>query len=283
MLTRILTALVGIPIVVALVFWPGGIPFSVLIGLAALIGLLEFYRAARHGGMRPLRVPGMLAALLLIYIICSNAPMSLTYVLPVFVGLVIVCLSLELVRSQRAPLSNTATTVLGLVYVVLLLLHFPMLRNTGTDIRIGGLTADMGAWLVMFVLLCTWALDSGAYFVGRFYGTRKLAPDISPGKTVEGAVGGFVSALIVGAVTAAVIGMPQPHGLILGGLIGITGQVGDLAASAIKREVGIKDFGSLIPGHGGVLDRLDSLLFTGPVMLYYTQLFLGAWTAGGSY
>lgn len=278
MLARIITALIGIPIVVALVFWPGGLPFKILAGLAATIGLLEFYSAATKGGARPHLVLGLVGALLFLYF--SDDLFSLQYIIPTFTGLILVSLTVELFRAHHRPLANVGATVLGLGYVVWLVLHFIWLRDIDGLMRVGPWTADRGAWLLMFVLLTTWALDSGAYFVGRFYGTRKLAPRISPGKTVEGSVGGFVSALIVGAVVAAIMDIPQPHGLILGALIGITGQIGDLAGSTIKREVGIKDFGAIMPGHGGVLDRLDSLLFAVPVVYWYLIAVLPHWVSG---
>lgn len=283
MLARVVTAIIGIPIVIALVFWSGGLPFTALVGIAAVIGLNEFYRAVRRGGAHPRSPLGVAAGILLLVFGgvygAAKGFSFLPYVAPTFTGAVLQALALELLRRQPKPLLNVGTTVLGLVYVPWLLLHFVWLRYAGdlTLLAIGPWKAEVGAWLVMFVLLVTWALDSGAYFVGRFYGRNKLAPTISPGKSIEGSVGGLGAAIIVGAVAAAIIGIPQPHGLILGGMIGIVGQIGDLSASAIKREVGIKDFGALMPGHGGILDRLDSLLFIAPAAFWYSSVFLREW------
>lgn len=276
MLTRIITGLVAIPIVVVLVFYRNGLPFTILIGIAAVLGLMEFYGGARKGGVRPNVLVGLAAAYLLISFSRGNA----NYLPPILTGLILLCLIFELLRKHRAPFVNVGTTIFGVGYVVWLLLHFIWLRNVGHTIMVGRWESEMGAWLVMFVLLTTWAVDTGAYFVGKFYGKKKLAPSLSPGKTVEGSVGGFALALIIGAITAALIGLPQPHGLILGALVGIVGQIGDLTESAMKREVGIKDFGALIPGHGGVLDRIDSLLFTGPVTFWYLMTFLPMWMNG---
>jgi len=293
MLTRIITALIAIPIVVALVFCRGGLPFTILIGVVAVLGLLEFYGGARRGGARPHLLLGLAAGVLFIYFgsgltsINLLAPLAVTgaadplWLIPTFTGLVLLSLIFELIREERAPFVNVGVTILGLGYVVWLLLHFIWLRGMGSGaahgIRVGPWESERGAWLVMFVLLATWAVDTGAYFIGKFYGKKKLAPRLSPGKTVEGSIGGFVCAVVIGAVTAAIIRMPQPHGLILGALIGIVGQIGDLAESALKREVGIKDFGSIVPGHGGILDRIDSLLFTGPVVFWYVAIFLSRW------
>jgi phosphatidate cytidylyltransferase len=273
MLTRIITGVIGIPLVLVLVFWPGGLPFTVLIGLAIVAGMIEFYRASRRGGFRPNRLLGVVAAGLTIYLAREISPQTLL-IGPVLVGLTILSLSYELLRDNRRPVANVGSTLLGLAYVCWLLQHFILLRGIDGSMTLGPWIADRGAWLVMFALFCTWALDTGAYFVGKFYGRKKLAPAISPNKTVEGSVAGFACSLIVGAVLGALLHIPQPHGLILGALIGIIGQIGDLAGSAIKREVGIKDFSSLLPGHGGVLDRVDSLLFVGPVVFYYVRFLL---------
>src|SRR5205823_9764453 len=134
-----------------------------------------------------------------------------------------------------------------------------------------GPVADPGAWMVLLVVAATWTGDTAAFFTGRAFGARKLAPAISPGKTVEGTVGGLLGASIV----ALLLGTLLLHldfrlALGLGILVGLLAPVGDLCESALKRELGIKDFGSLLPGHGGVLDRFDSLLMTAPVV--YTVL-----------
>lgn len=276
MLIRIITGLIGIPIVVALVFWRGGLPFFILISAAALLGLLEFYGGARKGGARPHVFFGLIAAALFLAY-GRSIGLDMLYLLPVLTGFVLIVFIMELMREPRTPFVNAGVSILGVVYVVWMLLHFLWLREIPGEIKVGLWSSEKGAWLVMFVLLTTWAVDTGAYFIGKFYGKTKLAPNLSPGKTIEGSVGGFVSALVIGAIAAAVIQIPQPHGLILGGLIGITGQIGDLVESAFKREIGIKDFGALIPGHGGVLDRLDSLLFTGPVTFWYLITFLPFW------
>lgn len=271
MLTRIITIVIAIPIVVALVFWQGGTPFAVLVGIAAVLALFEFYGAVRKGGARPHLFLGLIAGLIILYFGRNSYAESLNILTPVITALLLSSLAVELMREPRAPLINVGVTLLGVCYVFLLLIHFVWLRNTA---GIGPRGLEWGAWLVMFALLTTWALDTGAYLVGRFYGRNKIAPSISPGKTIEGSIGGLVAAIITASVFAAAINIPQPHGLILGALIGIVGQIGDFVGSAFKREVGIKDFGTLLPGHGGVLDRIDSLLYTGPVVFWYITILL---------
>jgi len=132
----------------------------------------------------------------------------------------------------------------------------------------------LGEWLIFFLLLVTWASDTGAYLVGTLYGRHRLAPTISPKKTVEGLVGGLIAAIIAG-YAARWWFLPELSGLdclILATLLTITGLWGDLTESAMKRSVGMKDSGGILPGHGGMLDRLDSLLFTAPVFYYYVTM-----------
>jgi phosphatidate cytidylyltransferase len=289
MLARIISGLIGIPLVVVVVFWPGGIPFVILVALVGVLGQLEFYGSTRRRGVRPHMLLGIAIGLLMIYFGWSGwcpqsdtllSSINLIYLIPAFTALILGALVIEIIRTDRAPVVNVGTTILGVAYVPWLLLHFVMLRLiSGKMVVYSSKPIELGAWLVMFVLLATWALDTAAYFVGKFYGKNKMAPNLSPGKTWEGSVAGFLFAVVIGAVAGAIIRMPQPHGLILGALIGVFGQVGDLAESALKRELGIKDFGNLIPGHGGVLDRLDSLLFTGPITFWYIVVVLSGWIA----
>jgi phosphatidate cytidylyltransferase len=131
-----------------------------------------------------------------------------------------------------------------------------------------------GEWLIFFLLLVTWASDTGAYYVGTLYGRHRLAPTISPKKTVEGLVGGLIAAIIAGYIARWWF-LPELSGLdclILAALLTFAGLWGDLAESAMKRTVGMKDSGGILPGHGGMLDRLDSLLFATPVFYYYVSI-----------
>jgi len=154
-------------------------------------------------------------------------------------------------------------TLFGVLYLGLTLSTLSMTR-----------LLPLGEWLIFFLLLVTWASDTGAYIVGTLYGRHRLAPTISPKKTVEGLVGGLIGAIIV-AYAARWWFLPEFSGLdclVLAILLTITGLWGDLTESAMKRSVGMKDSGRILPGHGGMLDRLDSLLFTAPVFYYYVTL-----------
>ena len=135
--------------------------------------------------------------------------------------------------------------------------------------------SEVGAWLMLFVAVCVWATDTGAYLFGKRFGRRKLAPSLSPGKTVEGSLGGIALALLTAALFGAWIHLPLVHSLVIGAIAGIMGQWGDLFESALKRELGLKDFGNIMPGHGGALDRFDSLLFVTPLAYCYLHFLAG--------
>ena len=156
--------------------------------------------------------------------------------------------------------------VIGMVYLGALFSSLVLLRDLPGRISVEpfGLAAR-GAWLLLFVAACVWATDTFAYFTGRSFGKRKLAPKLSPGKTVEGFIGGLLGAMLTGGLFAAWIHLPLFVGLAIGGMAGIVGPLGDLFESALKRELGLKDFGRVMPGHGGILDRFDSLLFVAPL------------------
>ena len=154
--------------------------------------------------------------------------------------------------------------VVGFVYIGLLMSSLVWLR--GLEFHYAGVSdlvsfnllyvapfglGEVGAWLMLLVAVCVWATDTGAYLVGKSMGKRKLAPTLSPGKTVEGSLGGLIFALLTGALFGAWIHLPLVHGLVIGGIAGIMGQWGDLFESALKREIGVKDFGNIMPGHGG--------------------------------
>ena len=163
--------------------------------------------------------------------------------------------------------------VIGMVYLGALFSSLVLLRDLPGQISVDPFgRADRGAWLLLFVAACVWATDTFAYFAGRSFGKRKLAPKLSPGKTVEGFVGGLLGAMLTGGLFAAWIHLPLIAGLAIGGMAGVVGPLGDLFESALKRELGLKDFGRVMPGHGGILDRFDSLLFVAPLAYLMLQI-----------
>ncbi len=280
MLARVLTGVVGLPLAIFLIFYPGGLPFAVAIGIVSILGALEFYGGVRKNGARPVEWAGLIAVALFVVAARTYERSTIGAIFPaVLTLLLILSFCHELLRKNRAPLINVGTTVFGAIYVGWMISQLVALRGIeGRDISVLSFSASAGAWLVMLTFFGTWACDTGAYFIGRAYGRTKLAPKLSPNKTIEGSIGGLACSIILTVVIGTIINLPPQHSLALGALFGILTQLGDLSESAIKRELGIKDFGAIVPGHGGILDRFDSILFTGPVAYYYALLFLGGWT-----
>ena len=190
--------------------------------------------------------------------------------------LVIAAMVVEIVKRQPKPIANVGTTVLGAIYVGWLFSYLTLLRGHNLPPvlipPVHGTT--QGEWLVFFVAGTTWLSDSGALFVGRALGRHKMAPMVSPSKTWEGGLGGLVVALLGGLVFGKMLHLPLAHAAALAVLCGLAGQIGDLSESALKRDLGVKDSGVVIPGHGGILDRIDSLLFSAPIAYYYILFFL---------
>ena len=264
---RIYVALVFIPLFYALVHYAPPAGLFGLAALAAVIAVTEFYRLAFHTARVPalVQLTGLAATVLLL------ATAQWPGLLPdraVVTGLILIalCVPLAVQRAHAHGLTDPVLLAFGPLYIGLALGHVLMTRAL----------AD-GEWLVFFVVLVTWAGDTGAYYAGMSVGRNKLAPSISPNKTVEGLIGGLILA-VVAAFAAREWFLPSfttGDCLAAGLLLTAAGVAGDLAESALKRGAGVKDSGSLLPGHGGLLDRLDSLLFTAPVFYYYVTFVRG--------
>lgn len=274
---RVAVAAAGIPLVLVLVGL-GGWPLGLLAAAIAGAGSAEFYRLARRGGQRPFPVLGAAATVAVVLWATARpdpwdaAPgAALVLLLVVLVGL---GASVWLRWPGGAPLASVGVTAAGVVYVGFTLAFIPILRavpDTAPE-AFAGDRMRASAFLLL-PLLATWAGDTAAYFAGRAWGRAKLAPAASPGKTVVGSVAGLAgSAGAAGLVSwwalaaLPVLTVPVGIGIGMGFLLGAAGQLGDLAESVIKREAGVKDSGGLLPGHGGVLDRVDALLFAFPAM-----------------
>lgn len=186
------------------------------------------------------------------------------------------------VQAARFSPADAFATVFGVMYVPLLLAFFVALRMylPETAVLPAAPFLSQGAGYVYLAFIGTWASDTFAYFIGSRWGRRKLCPEISPGKTVEGALGGLGGTLlVVGWLGSSFAGLQLEQALLLGGLIGVAAPIGDLVESRLKRYAGVKDSGTILPGHGGMLDRIDSLLFVLPVVYFYigarSLFFLG--------
>lgn len=274
---RAVVALIGAPIALGII-WLGGAPLATLAGALSGIAAWEYYRIARDGGTTPMSVVGIVLSAMIPLAVHAQqlGVFAVPLVVWILVPLFVLALSIWARGVDGKPLGAAATTIFGALYTGGTLSYIYALRYFGYAV---GDTA--GALVVMMPVVLTWASDTGAYFTGRLVGGPKLIPSVSPAKTISGAVGAVVAT--VGACAAFVhyLLKPQaqlafsPTGLVIFAVcISVTAQIGDLTESLLKREAGVKDSGTLFPGHGGVLDRLDSLFFVLPVTyaLYYALL-----------
>ena len=263
---RVITAAVGVPLII-LAIWFGDPWIAIFIAAAALACTYEFYRMANFDRREPLLYLGLLWTLAFVlsphYQHSNLLPVAIT----VAVLVSLVCLLFRPLREKA--FNQWAWTIAGALYVGWMLSYWLNLRGL----------EDGRNW-VYLAMLTTFANDTSAYFIGRARGRHKMAPAISPGKTREGAIGGLAGAVVGAVVIATVLklisaGLGDPFAfrywqiMILGFIIGLSAQLGDLVESLLKRQMGVKESGNLLPGHGGVLDRFDSLIFVGAVVCYY--------------
>jgi phosphatidate cytidylyltransferase len=267
MALRVLASAVFIPCFV-IITWRGGYHFLALIDIVIFIGLREFYSMMMAKGLRPYRTIGIVSGLALSWYVYFRNGIYANLFLTV--GLLAI-MTLELTRKDgKNAIYHVATTMFGVLYVAYLASHLILLRELPI---VTGLDYAMGSSFVFLAFLVTWAGDTGAYIVGSAMGKRPLLPRVSAKKTVEGAIGGSAFA-VAGAIVARYTFagyLDLGQAVILGVAAGAIGQVGDLFESLIKRDADVKDTSGLIPGHGGVLDRFDGLLFTAPLLYYYLK------------
>lgn len=269
---RILTAIIGIPVLLYTVWSQSPYFFVALTAIAALLALSEFYGLAGKFGCKPQLVAGYAAALVVLASFLFDKP-SLAVLAVISLSILSLAVALGSSNELKDSLMSVSSTMFGVVYVALLpgcLIGVRMLPDAITDLTAPHLASKL---LTMFFAMVMMT-DTGAYYVGRTLGRHKLAPRISPGKTIEGAIGGFVMAVVTGALCKVIFfhEIALTHAIALGAAIGLVGQIGDLAESMLKRGAGVKDSGNLLPGHGGMLDRIDSILFCAPLLYYYARL-----------
>jgi phosphatidate cytidylyltransferase len=275
---RIGSAAILLPSTIAVIWWS---PWSTVAAVVVLIivGLLEIYGAFTHTGYHPQRWVGLVMALAVAAAIYADHVLGLHLTPAVIACSVMAGLVLMLPHHDRkGVLADWALTIGGALYMGALTSHIALMRLFETPLepsllRDAGLASGAG-WLYL-ICAVTWLQDTLAYFVGKSYGRHKMTPSLSPKKTWEGAAGGMAGAILGGVLAILICGLPAPLwvGVVLGIAGGVIGPLGDLAESMIKRQAGLKDAGHLIPGHGGLLDRIDSFMFTAPA-LYYLILLL---------
>ena len=278
---RVGFAAVAIPLVL-LVVWYGGLPLAALVAIAAALGTAELFDLAERGGVRPARALGIATAatLPLVTWVALDRPLmgELFADAGLSLGALWVVLLLTWALVARAPserpLSGAGITLLGVAYTGALPASIIVIRHAVEPPR-----SWAGLWLVCFPLVVTWVCDSAAMSAGRTFGGPKLSPVVSPGKTRSGAVAGVLGALLVAPIFSAwvfprsEVDLSLGRALAIAAVLSVVGQVGDLAESLFKREAGVKDSSQLLPGHGGILDRLDSLYFVMPVTAAMYRFF----------
>jgi phosphatidate cytidylyltransferase len=278
MKTRILTALIALPIIIASIVLPAYFPgavwlFVALAAFALAAGLFEFYSLTKKLELKADAAVGYLGAAALFVGFVFDAPAKAPDLMFATVCLIIIAVLIsQTFRFQRdfsKMLTGVGVTLLGVFYLAFLG-GFLIATRMGFDGRL-----DLTGKLLGYFFLVIFASDIGAYFAGRAFGKHKLAPKISPGKTVEGLVGGLIFAA-GGAALATLLffsALPYHCSIPLALVLATVGVLGDLAESAMKRGSNTKDAASILPGHGGFLDRLDSLLFGAPILYYFARFY----------
>jgi len=252
---RFFSGLLGVVLLIFIVN-KGGILLSVSLFLISIVGLCEFYNAMNKIQLKPIKLLGYFVSTLFFIFSLQNIN-QLGFILTISIILSL----LMLLFIKNIDLPSISTTLLGIYYIPFLLFHIKLLEGTKY------------IWLIFIIAFGT---DTCAYFAGNLFGKRKLSPEISPNKTVEGFIGGIIGSVALTTIYSLLANIGFSWRIILLTILtSIVSQIGDLIASKIKRITGIKDYGNLIPGHGGILDRFDSIILTAPVVYYSIEyLFL---------
>ncbi|MED4070200.1 phosphatidate cytidylyltransferase [Priestia endophytica] len=255
---RIITGVIAAAIFVPLVL-VGGLPFTLLVYLLATVGVFELLKMRK---ISLLSFPTFMSILLVWTFLLSQTNASLAntifnHKVEVVLLAVLLLLTYTVLIKNRFTFDDAGFVILATIYIGMGFYYFIAIREEQLS-------------YVFLALFVTWASDSGAYFIGKSMGKRKLWPDISPNKTIEGSVGGIVCGVIVALLFAFLSPLTESplHLMVIGLVLSIFGQVGDLVESAFKRHYGVKDSGNILPGHGGVLDRTDSWLFVFPILYF---------------
>lgn len=266
---RVLTALLLLPLLAAAVWFDTPLPWlTIMVAAWGGLAVLEFYKIVRHSGSGYGAVPFTVFGIAITVVFIFSPHLDYPYLLPILLTITIIIppIGMILRRNKESAFLSWVWTLAGILYIGWLLSHYISLREL-----------EMGREWVFYALLVTFATDTFAYFVGRAWGRHQLAPDISPKKTIEGTVGGLVGAAGISVLAVWLFGLPVNYGIavLLGIVVSIFGQIGDLFESLFKRNMVVKDSGNSLPGHGGFLDRIDSIVFTGVFVYYYVVLFVG--------
>lgn len=275
---RVLFGVIAAPLGVLVIF-AGGAALAALLAIVSALAAWEFFRIARGSGLTPLEDVGIpLAGVVPLFVharylrLYEPSPSVMAIAV-----LAVLAIALFVRGVNGRPLGAAASTVFGVLYTGGMLsfgyaIRYHQYVIESVRVPLGRVAVSAGGLLLLLPILLTWASDIGAFFIGRAFGKRKLMPSVSPGKTVAGAIGGLAATIAIGWLYVRFVLTPTTQlAFVRGGIIAfaafvsVAAQIGDLAESLLKREAGMKDSSHIIPGHGGVLDRFDSLLFVLPV------------------
>jgi phosphatidate cytidylyltransferase len=266
---RVAVIALFVPLLAAIAFF-GGLAFRGFVLILVMLGLREFHQMAQAKGYEPFRYLGFISGIgIFLYVSFDFGPINMF-----LAAMVMTLMCAELFRrDMNHALTHIAITLFGILYVGWLGAHLVLLREMQP---IGSPVGNFGLRALGLAVAITWTCDILAYLVGVSIGKHRLLPRVSPKKSVEGAVGGLLGACAIGGVAAAtwLPVMPIWMGLLVGFVGGVLAQMGDLVESLLKRDAGIKDSAALLPGHGGVLDRFDSLYFVSPFVYYFLKLLV---------
>jgi phosphatidate cytidylyltransferase len=272
MLKRTISGAVLLAVMIALVAAGGKILLAGLF-LMSMIGLYEFYKAVREGGHRPFSIVGLVMCFLyyLVLLLWPDKLMESSLHQSLMIAFFLILMILTVTGYPGRRIEDTALSFAGFVYVAVFFACMYAVRNM-----------QNGAYVVWYIFIASWGCDTCAYLAGRFFGKRKMVPELSPHKTIAGGIGGVVGAVVLSLIYTWIFAEHLPFtGAVLylaaaaiGFFGGILSQFGDLFASSVKRVTGIKDFGNLIPGHGGILDRFDSTLLVTPAVLLLIRIVM---------
>lgn len=262
MLIRTVSAIVGVPLIALFLIFRGNYLY-LFAGVLSLIGMYEYYKAIKATGVKTMNYIGFIFCIVF-YVLQLIYPK--VEIFSKMMAIMFITLFTYEIFTRKSGVNGIVHTIFGFVYVAFLLSHLMLINNL-----------ENAVILVWLPFLTAWFTDSAAYFTGISIGKHKLSPMISPKKTIEGALGGIIGSSLLTTIFGVFISKYNSsigitNFILIGLLCGVFSQLGDLAASYIKRYAKIKDFGNLIPGHGGILDRFDSILFTMPIVYYYFLL-----------
>jgi phosphatidate cytidylyltransferase len=272
---RATTAAILVPVLLIVIAF-GGIVLSAAIAIITVLAAREVFTLLRTAGHPALPALGSVLALSVVLDAAFPGVLEGSGLLLIAIGVVLAAVAAFTRPDPRDGLATWVATVFGALYVGMLAFVI-RLGQAGPAVPADAPLAFLGSergWIILLIL-AVWSYDTGAYLVGRQFGREKFLTHISPSKTYAGLVGGVVATTIVVALLLFGLGQNPLHALVLGPLTALAAQAGDLAESMLKRAAGVKDSGSLMPGHGGMLDRVDSFLFAAPVVTLYVVAVLG--------